>query len=395
MIDPTTGKPVIRSLRLSSEVQSAVNVVTSNPDIRSMKDAGIDAAVDATVEEFDIAKLQNIVNEVEDLTKPQSAGKRKTVRGGAMREELVAKLKEYAKATLNYAIAETGPVGASVVNLTRSVGNLAQEAVVRAPVSVAVLSVSGTTFTVNFFASLFEKFNTWARMSGTTLGNMETARAAAAAATADLPSIARTTAVGVVVFNQLGLLPLSAIVAAIVFAFEANVKTGPGRSLLIAQFYTWYISRNPDEQKEILKLARTYTVELGKGAATSPAATNATNALAAKVAGFTPKVSGATGETKSMSTVLSEGAPAAAMIGKGIVDATTQNTTPLTEEPDDTIAKKKGKAAAEQVVAKATTAVGKYPLPPPRQGGRKRKMTRRAPKRRRTQRRVPSNMFAY
>jgi len=80
------------------------------------------------------------------------------------------------------------------------------------------------------------------------------------------------------------------------------------------------------------------------------------------------------------------------VIGKAIVGNTTQGTTPLTEEPEAKYANKRP-GAAQKVVAQASAAVKNYPLP--KQGGRKRKMTRRAPKRRRTQRRVPSNMFAY
>jgi hypothetical protein len=390
-----------RSLRLNPilamEVDEAGKTVKNSPDLEKQKDEAIDMLAEAAAAEFDTGQLQDFLNKIEDAKNGQTGGKRTVMRGGDTRGELIAKLKDYAKITLEYAKTEAGPVGASAGKLLTSIAGVAQEGVVRVPVSIAVLTLGGTTFTVNFFTSLFAKFNAWARKSSERLEDMTTAEAAATAATQDLPSIAKTAAVGVVVFNQLGLLPLSAVIAAILYSFQLNVGTGPGRSLMIAQFYAYYVSRSPDQQKEVLKRAREYTVAIGKAAkeagqstaaiAASSDVKNAASALASTLAGFIPRAPAAaasssssssspaaaaamaveapaaSGETKSMAAVLSEGVPAVAVIAEPIV---AKGGVALTEEPIDTLAKRKRTSAkndpVDTIVDAAKAAVERYPL---------------------------------
>jgi hypothetical protein len=395
------GLEVSRSLRLNPTLATEV-VAAAETAKRIDSNGGIDAAVEATAAEYTDEELNDmitLINEIEEtdvssLETPPTAGKRKKMRGGAKKEEVVAKLKDYAKAALEYAKKETGPIGSSGVTLTVSAAKLAQEGLVRVPVSVAVLTLSGTTFAANFFTSLFAKFNSWARTSGANLENMDTAEAAATAATQDLPSIAKTTAVGVVVFNQLGLLPLSAVIAAILYSFQLNVGTGPGRSLMIAQFYAYYVSRSPDQQKKVLELARSYTLAVGKAAkeagqntaaiAASSDVKNAASALASTLAGFIPRAPAAaasssssspaaaaamaveapaaSGETKSIAAVLNEGVPAVAVIAEPIV---AKGGDALTEEPIDTLAKRKRTPQNDPVatvVKAAEDANIRYPL---------------------------------
>jgi hypothetical protein len=292
--------------------------------------------------------LDDIVAEIRKaLTMaPPTEGGRKSKRGGGKAEN-IAYLKNLAQSFVEYGTTELAPLGAPIASLARGTAGLTQEIVVRVPVTIAALTISGTALTANFFKSLFAKFNAWGRANAVTLSSELTAEQAADAAVKDIPSIAQTSAVTIVFFNQLGLLPISAVIAAILFAVRANVSTGPARSLLISQFYTWYImkpatarqaKKGEITQEEIIKAAKDYATQAaaaGRGALnkSSPvvtalaksvgefvakagvgAATAASSLVPSSSSSSSSSSSAAAAPAKSAEDILSEGAPAASVV---------------------------------------------------------------------------------
>ncbi len=222
----------------------------------------VDASINAAAIELSDAELEAVVSDIETQleaktgkkggAKSKKRGGDGETEGGPDRATKMERLKAAMARVLAYAAEETGPIGTSAKALAVSTGRLAQEAIVRVPVTLTVLTVSGGTLTANFLTSLFAKFNQWGRATATKNEDPATAEAAAVESVKDLKRIAQTTAVGVIILNQLELLPMSVVLTVILYALRVNFATGPGRSLLVSQFYTWYIVQ-PKEVRDKLK----------------------------------------------------------------------------------------------------------------------------------------------
>lgn len=298
--------------------------------------------------------VTGIVGEIKAaLEKP--GGFRK-YRGGG-KAEMIADLKKYVKNFVDYASTEGAPIVAPAMSLARGTVGLTQEIVIRVPVTIAALTISGTALSANFFKNLIAKFNAWGRSTSEILSSDITAEEAAAAAVRDIPSIAKTSAVTIVFFNQLGLLPISAVLAAILFAVRANISTGPARSLLISQFYTWYIMKPKEEQEAFIKAAKEYAtatadktrgaldksspavvaVAKGVGEFMARAGVGAASAASSLVPGSSSSSSSSsaaaaaapliTAPPKSAESILTEGAPAASVVAGAAENIATEDAT--------------------------------------------------------------------
>ncbi len=329
--DPETGK----SLRIAAQ------------------QAAEEAAFEATA--GDPAKIDDLADEVrtklaeieEELAKSGisisiSQGARRRIKGGddesAAKRPKVSKL-EYLKSVsakiLEYATVELAPITPAAYAAAKGTLGLTQEIVIRVPVTLVTLTAAGVALSANFFKSLFAKFNTWARASATEIQSPDYADRAADAATKDLESIAKTTAVTAIFFNQLGLLPLEVVLAAVLYGLQVNLGTGPGRSLVVSHFYTWYIQKPKTareaakkgeiSQEEIMQSAKQYTVAVAeslkaaggkaKEVVSSKDVKDAAAGLAAKLKGFLPSTTAADNETQTIQAVLEKnGTPAAAAV---------------------------------------------------------------------------------
>jgi hypothetical protein len=89
--------------------------------------------------------------------------------------------------------------------------------------------------------------------------------------------------VAAVTLNQLGLLPVSAVLAGILFALKVNFGTGTGRAYLVSSFYTWYRTQTPDDQKAIKDAAAEYAIKSGAAAQSGAAAAKEAGEAAAAV----------------------------------------------------------------------------------------------------------------
>lgn len=368
--DPETGK----SLRIAEAKRAAEEAAEE-----TMK-TEIGASIDQIA--ADVNTALNSIGQGELSTEAEEmamrGSRRRKLRGGDNKRSKVGPgtavpstttskteyLKNVGAAILEYAQREIAPIGPSGMAVATGAVGLAQEVVVRVPVTLVTLTLSGTALSVKFFRALFAKFNSWGRTSAERIRSDLSAEQAADAAVKDIPSIAKTAAVGVVFFNQLGLLPLSAVLAAILFAVKANVSTGPARSLLISQFYAWYIMKTPKEQAAFLQNAKTYAAA---AASTGRAAVNASAPVAAAVADFMTKAgvgvasaassfassssssssSSAAVPAAAAASVLAAGAEAAAVVGQVVVEQTA-------EKGEDTI----NESIAQVKSPQAVVAVG-------------------------------------
>ncbi len=363
--------PEGKSLRIAAAMKAAEDatkeVTGENPSQIDQLATEVDAAL-KSIGEGEISQ--------EAMEMAMEGGRRRKARGGDKRSKVgelgtavpstttskTEYLKKIGAAILEYAQREIAPIGPSGMAVATGAVGLAQEVVVRVPVTLVTLTLSGTALSVKFFRALFAKFNSWGRTSAERLRSDLSAEQAADAAVKDIPSIAKTAAVGVVFFNQLGLLPLSAVLAAILFAVKANVSTGPARSLLISQFYAWYIMKTPKEQAAFLQNAKTYAAA---AASTGRAAVNASAPVAAAVADFMSKAgvgvasaassfassssssSSAAVPAAAAASVLAAGAEAAAVVGQVVVEQTA-------EKGEDTI----NESIAQVKSPQAVVAVG-------------------------------------
>lgn len=190
----------------------------------------------------------------------------------------------------------------------------------RTPITAIQLGISGVGYTANFVAQLTKLFNTWGRGTSSYLLSDDAAVKAATAAVATAKSTATTVGVGVAVANQLGLLPLSAILAAMLFTLQMNLSTGAGRAYVITNFYAWYNAQDAATQKIVNDNAIQYAKkakEAAKTAAKSPGAA----AAAASIKKATEAVARNLGAALSKAATTGEQAGKnafAAVIGKGV-----------------------------------------------------------------------------
>lgn len=138
--------------------------------------------------------------------------------------------------------------------------------VVQSGVTVVNLTASSGAYTANVVSKIIQKFNQWGTTMSAQLVSDEYALSAANAAVESGKQIGVTTAVAGFVANQIGLLPMSAVLAAILFSLKINLGTGPGRAYVVASFYTWFLQQNKGDQTAIVDAAKQYAITAGSGA---------------------------------------------------------------------------------------------------------------------------------
>jgi hypothetical protein len=177
------------------------------------------------------------------------------------------------------------------------------------PVTGLKLSFGGLGFTMNFVSKVVEKLNDWGGKSADYLLSDDTAKKAADVATASIKDVGKTGAVAAFVLNQIGVLPLSAVLAGILFTIQVNLGSGAGRAYLVTGFYAWYNSQPDAKRKEIDKAASEYATSAAKSATekAAGAAPNIKDAAASLGRLLAQKVNG-----KSVVQSMASAAPAAA-----------------------------------------------------------------------------------
>jgi len=191
--------------------------------------------------------------------------------------------------------------------------NLAYE-LFRVPITGIQLGIGGAGYTANFVAQVIKYFNEWGRTTSSYLLSDEVAVKAATAAVSTAKSATATGAVALIAANQLGLVPLSAILAAILFSVQMNFATGAGKAYAITSFYAWYNAQPDATQKAVKKAATEYASAAASAAKT---AAKSQTADAAKVVIKTAAKSAA----KNLGAALSETGKAGKNAFNAVADA--------------------------------------------------------------------------
>jgi hypothetical protein len=267
------------------------------------------AAAATSDEEFNDMLEEN--GEAEDLSTLTEGGKRRQRGGDSWREWASAKV-AFAKsvvlmttytavdiakmiradprteagqtAVYNYLIRELNPLTNVGKKLASIIGNLLEQAFVKGPITVAMLTGAGLAYTANVVGNVLAISNAWGRKQTEWMLNDDVAKKAAENAMASVTDVGKTTAVGLFVLNQIGVLPLSVLLAGILVAIQANFGTGTGRAYVVASFYAWYSKQEPGDRAAIDKAAKEYSAAAAaaaKQAGTEAADTAATAAAAA------------------------------------------------------------------------------------------------------------------
>lgn len=171
---------------------------------------------------------------------------------------------------------------------------LADQLIVKAPVTAAMLTAGGVGYTVNVAAEIIRRFNNWGRNTTDSLLSDEKAKKAAEWAVQDAMTSGKTALVGIAVANQLGLLPASALLAAILFALQINVASPAGRGYMIASLYTWYAGQPKETQKKVKEAATDYAVSVKNAAVKGAPKVKEAAKVAAKTLGPLLVAGGAT-----------------------------------------------------------------------------------------------------
>lgn len=273
----TEGMPLSRGLVKTTDPQGrkVTRSARLNPGLAFVADAN--AIPDVTEEEL---------NGMFAGLKIDSSGGKRHQRGGAM--TYAEKLK-YAKAVAMMLVYNTGfaaqagsEAAAPYVKdylksrfitplypaTSRTAGILIglADQIVKSGVTVVNLSVSSSAYTANVVSKIIQKFNEWGTTMSAKLVSDEYAQAAADAAVETVKDRAVAAGVGVFVANQIGLLPMSAVLAAILFTLKINLGSGPGRAYVVTSFYTWFLQQNEGDQKAIVDAAKEYATTAGEGA---------------------------------------------------------------------------------------------------------------------------------
>lgn len=199
--------------------------------------------------DFDIDKLGSV------LGIPAKGGKRQ--RGGNFEESvegakviamiLAYKTQRAGEYSIDYVKAEIiNPIFGTSGRVVEILINLAEQLVVQTPVTVINGILASVGFTANVLTRITAKFNAWGRAGAASLLSDELAEQAAAIAVADAKTIATTAGVGAIVANQVGILPMSALVAAILRGLKIATGNRVARANVVAMLYAWYLAQ--DEQ---------------------------------------------------------------------------------------------------------------------------------------------------
>lgn len=195
--------------------------------------------------------------------------------------------------------------------------NLAYE-LFRVPITGIQLGIGGAGYTANFVAQVIKYFNEWGRKTSNYLLSDEAAVKAATAAVSTAKSATATGAVALIAANQLGLIPLSAILAAILFSVQMNFATGAGKAYAITSFYAWYNAQPDATQKAVKKAATDYA---SAAASAAKAAAKSQTADAAKTAIKSATKTAATSLGAALSTVAAKGSASGKNAFNAVVDA--------------------------------------------------------------------------
>lgn len=209
----------------------------------------------------------------------QGGGRRRGQRGGGW-----AEFKQYIKAAALYAMYKNEgrdpryfteeviiPIFGTSKRVLDIIIKLADQVVVKTPVTALVSSLAAIGFTANVAANITGKLNTWARGVAAAALTDEVAESAAQVAVGDFKSIVRTTGIGIVVVNQLGFLPFSSLAAAILYSLKITATNSTVRANAVAMLYTWYLAM-PDATRDRFNQKVTEYAEQAKQAAASGAA---------------------------------------------------------------------------------------------------------------------------
>lgn len=191
---------------------------------------------------------------------------------------------------------------------------LVDQLIVKAPVTLVMLSTGGAGYVVNVAAKIVGKFNSWGRKTTTTLLSDTAANEAAALAIDGVSAKLKTATVGFIIANQLGFLPISTVAAAIIFYLQNSIGTGTGRAYVISSFYAWYLNQDSKKQEDIDNAAWQYA-KAATGAVSEATLQATAELLAAKIGdGVVPKNESKTEtlDKGTLTTALTQGVPAAA-----------------------------------------------------------------------------------
>lgn len=167
---------------------------------------------------------------------------------------------------VEYLTRELTPLGGAGVRFVSILAGLANQ-LFRAGVTLVMLPVATAGFTANFISKVISNFNDWGRSASAELLGDAKAIAAANAAVGSLKQAGVTAGIGLVVANQVGLLPMSALLAAILFSIQVNIGTGVGRGYVVAGFYAWYLGQSAAKRAEINAAAKQYADSASSAAA--------------------------------------------------------------------------------------------------------------------------------
>jgi hypothetical protein len=165
-----------------------------------------------------------------------------------------------------YLTRELTPIKGVGVKLAAIIGRLVEQVFIKTPITAVVLSTATLGYTANVVRYIFDISNTYARGTADWLLNDDNAKRAAQTAVGSVKDATFTAAVGATVANQIGILPLSAVLAAILFTLQINLGSGAGRGYLVASFYSWYLSQPKEARKEIDTSAREYVSSVTEAA---------------------------------------------------------------------------------------------------------------------------------
>lgn len=188
-------------------------------------------------------------------------------------------------AVVTYLTQELRPLGESGRKFVIIVGFLVEQVFIKTPITAVMFATAGLGYTANFIRYILDISNTKVRAVATDLLSDEKAAKAAAAALDSVKSVGTTAGVGVFVANQIGVLPLSAVLAAILFTLQVNLGTGGGRAYLVSGLYAWYNSQAEEDKTKFKNTAIQYGNSMKEAAKMSAADAKARAKDAAKALG--------------------------------------------------------------------------------------------------------------
>lgn len=150
------------------------------------------------------------------------------------------------------------PIFGSTSRVAAIIVKLADQVVIKTPVTAVVGSLAAVGFTANVAATIAQKFNTWARGVAAAALTDEAADRAAQVAVGDARKIATTAGIAALIANQVGILPMSILAATILRGLKVSVKTPVLRANVVATLYAWYLAQDQPTRNAIKAQAVEY-----------------------------------------------------------------------------------------------------------------------------------------